>query len=251
MYSRNSFGSYYPINSLIHRLNPVIKLINFVLAIILICLSTSVYVNSFILMLVIIMILMSYVPILFYLNSIWSLRYCYIIIAFLCLYFEKDLSVCMVYMMKFTVVIEYLNLLAYTTSPSENIYGIEKILSFFNFLYLPISKLAFRINYILRFIPLAQEIEFKTFKAASSRGIDYNHSNIFGRMYAMLKVHSNIRRLIKNKNKEIRECSELRLFDIKKYRTNYRTNKVNYNDIFFLLFHIGLIVVHLIESGKI
>ena len=67
----------------------------------------------------------------------------------------------------------------------------------------------------------------------------------------MLKVHSNIRRLIKNKNKEIRECSELRLFDIKKYRTNYRTNKVNYNDIFFLLFHIGLIVVHLRESGKI
>ena len=59
MYSRNSFGSYYPINSLIHRLNSVIKLINFVLAILLICLSTSVYVNSFILMLVIIMILMT------------------------------------------------------------------------------------------------------------------------------------------------------------------------------------------------
>ena len=207
--------------------------------------------HVFLLILLVIMILMSYVPLYFYFNSIWSLRYIYIIIAFLCLYFETDLDACLVYIFKFTIVIEYINLLAYTTSPSENIYGIEKFLSFFNFLYLPISNLAFKLNSILRFIPLSQEVEYKTFKAASSRGIDYNHSNIFGRIYAYLKVHSNIRKLIKNKNKEIRECSELRLFDIRKYRTNYRTNRVSFNDIFFLLFHIGLIIVHLIESGKI
>ena len=30
MYSRNSFGSYYPVESMIHKLNPVIKIINFV-----------------------------------------------------------------------------------------------------------------------------------------------------------------------------------------------------------------------------
>ena len=43
MYSRNSFGSYYPINSTIHRLNPVMKLINFVIAIlILLLISLSV-----------------------------------------------------------------------------------------------------------------------------------------------------------------------------------------------------------------
>ena len=251
MYSRNSFGSYYPIDSLIHRLNPVIKLINFLLTIILICISSSIYVNGFVLCLVFIMMLMSYVPFMFYINSIWSLRYFYIIIAFLCLYFELDLTACAVYLMKFTIVIEYLNLLAFTTSPSENIYGVEKILSFFNFAYLPVSNIAFKINSILRFIPLAVGVEYKTFKAASSRGIDYYHSNIFGRIYAYLKVHSNIRKLIKYRNTEIQRCSEMRLYDLKKYRTNYRTNRVNYNDIFFLLFHLGLILVHLIESGKI
>ncbi len=251
MYSRNSFGSYYPIDSLIHRLNPVVKLINFLLTIILICISSSIYVNSFVLVLLFVMLLMSYVPFKFYLNSIWSLRYIYIIIAFLCLYFDTQMVECFVYLIKFTIVIEYLNLLAYTTSPSESIYGIEKFLSFFNFLYLPISKLAFKINAVLRFIPLAQGIEYKTFKAASSRGIDYYHGTIFGRIYAYLKVHSNFGKLIKHRIHEIQECSELRLFDLKKYRTNYRTNRVNYNDIFFLLFHLGLILVHLIESGII
>ena len=139
MYSRNSFGSYYPIDSLIHRLNPVIKLINFILTVILVCISSSIYVNSFVCILVFVMLLMSYVPFRFYFNSIWSLRYFYILIAFFCLYFDKNLTECIVYILKFTTIIEYLNLLAYTTSPSENIYGIEKFLSFFNFLYLPIN----------------------------------------------------------------------------------------------------------------
>ena len=31
MYSRNSFGSYYPISSTIHKLNPIMKLINFII----------------------------------------------------------------------------------------------------------------------------------------------------------------------------------------------------------------------------
>ncbi len=251
MYSRNSFGSYYPIDSLIHRLNPVVKLINFILTIILICLSSSIYVNSFMLTLVFVIMLMSYVPFRFYMNSLWSLRFVYILIAALCLYFDVEMVSCFVYLIKITIVIEYLNILAYTTSPSESIYGIEKFLSYFNFLYLPISKLAFRINAILRYIPLAQSIEYKTYKAASSRGIDYYHSNLFGRIYAYFKIHSNFKKLRRQKISEIQDCSELRLFDIKKYRTNYRTNRVNYNDIFFLLFHIGLIVVHLIESGRI
>ena len=47
MYSRNSFGSYYPIDSLIHRLNPIMKIFNFVLAIVLICLPSSIYVHIF------------------------------------------------------------------------------------------------------------------------------------------------------------------------------------------------------------
>lgn len=251
MYSRNSFGSFYPIDSVIHRLNPTCKLFNFILAIIIICISSSIYVNSFLLGLILIMILMSYVPIKYYLNSIWSCRYIYVIIAFLCLYFETNLNECFVWLIKFTIVIEYLNILAYTTSPSENIYGIEKFLSLFNFLYLPVSKFAFKINQLLRYFPLAQSVEYKTFKAASSRGLDYYHSNIFGRSYTYLKVHSNINTLISNRNKEIAECSESRLFDIKKYRTNYRTNKFGFVDLAFLLFHLGLIFVHLREMGII
>ena len=45
MYSRNSFGSFYPIDSSVHRLNPVIKLIDFLIIIFLVIFCNSLYIN--------------------------------------------------------------------------------------------------------------------------------------------------------------------------------------------------------------
>ena len=144
MYSRNSFGSYYPIDSTIHRLNPVIKLVNFIILILLLILCNSLIIHVFALLLLIIMILLSLVPYRYYFDTFWSLRYLYIIIAFLCLYFDKSLELCFVWLIKLVCVVEYLSLIAYTTSPSESAYGIEKFLSLFNFLFLPVSKFSFK-----------------------------------------------------------------------------------------------------------
>ena len=90
-------------------------------------------------------------------------------------------------------------------------------------------------------------VKYKTITASVSRGIIYRKLSILKK----IKLHFNIRRLTKLKSKEILEESKLRLFDIKKKRTNYRSNRISFNDIFFLLFHIGLIIVHLIEVGVI
>ena len=89
----------------------------------------------------------------------------------------------------------------------------------------------------------------KISKAASSRGVDYYHSTILGRVIAYFKTHSNIGYLIKLKNREIAFNAELRLFDIKRHRTNYRTNRITFNDIFFMLFHLALFLVYFRESG--
>lgn len=245
MYSRNSFGSYYPVDSCIHRLNPVVKLINFIIIILLLILTSSTYINMFMLMLVIIMMLLSFVPLKYYINTLYSLRYILVIIMLICYYCNTTLELCLVYMSKVVVLVEYLSILTYTTSPSESIYGIEKFLSYFNFLYLPISSFSFKVNSMLRYFPLYLTVKNKTFKAASSRGIDYSSSFITN----SFKISKNIRRLTKYKNDEINLCSELRLYDIKKYRTNYRTNKVGFYDIFFLLFHIVLVYAYLVEGG--
>lgn len=251
MYSRNSFGSYYPVDSMIHKLNPVVKIINFVIMILLLILCKSLMINIFLLLLILIMALLSMVPFRYYMDTFWSMRYLYIIIAFLCLYFDQTLEVCFMYMIKLVCLVEYLSLLAYSTSPSESAYGIEKFLSFFNFLFLPVSKFAFKLNSILRYHPLFITVEHKTFKIVSSRGFDYYYSNIINRVLLFTRVRGRIRKQMKRRNNEIAFCQELRLFSIKKYRTNFSTNRVGFNDIFLLLFHLCLIYAYLVDGGLI
>jgi len=249
MYSRNSFGSYYPIKSIIHRLNPIIKLIIFLMIILLLILSSSLYIHIFLVSLIIIMLLLSKVPLSYYFKTIWFFRYIYILIAFVCAYFNITLELTSIYILKLIIFVEYINIFAFTTSPSETIYGIEKVISPFNFLFLPISKIAFKINNALRYLPLMMSVEYKVLKAQSSRGIDYNNSTIFGRMYALNNILSNIFSLTKEKNKEIQFSEKLRLYNVKTYRTNYRTNKIGIYDIIFLSFVLLMIYAYIKEKG--
>lgn len=251
MYSRNSFGSFYPVDSSIHRLNPVVKLILFLIAVFLVIASKSLYIHLFLLSLVIVMILLSYVPIKYYFKTFWFFRYIYLIIVFASAYFGNTLELTCIYLLKLIIIVEYLNILAFTTSPSETIYSVEKVITPFNILFLRVSKIAFKINNLLRYIPRMQNTEYKILKAQSSRGIDYNHSTVFGRFYALNKIYSNMFKLTRRKNAEISFSGKLRLYDVKMYRTNYRTNKVGFYDIVFMLFHLLLIYAYINDVGLI
>ena len=245
MYSRDSFGSYYPVNSTIHRLNSVVKIFLFIFMLFIIFITHSIVVNSFLLVFTIIMMLLSFVPFKYYFNTFWSLRYLYLLIVFICYFCKTNMTECIVYIEKVIIFVEYIALIAFTTSPSENIYGIEKFLSLFNVFYLKVGKLANKINKIIRYYPLYVTTKYKTLKAASSRGISLSKINIFKR----IKFNHSVRKLTKLKNKDIKEYSELRLYDINKYRTNYRTNKLGFYDILFILFHLVLIYASLVEEG--
>lgn len=249
MYSRNSFGSYYPISSTIHKLNPIMKLINFIITILVLLLSNNLQINIFVLVLTIIMMILSYVPFKYYFNTFWSLRYIYLFLIFFLYSLGINFNDTVCYLIKLIVVIEYLNILAFTTSPSESVYGIERFLSMFNFLMIPVNKIAIKINSILRYFPLLLVVNYKTIKAQSSRGIDYYNSNIFGRGYVFMNLLSNSLRLTKAKSKEINYASELKLYNDKRYRTNYETNRVGFNDIFFFMFHLALLYACVVEKG--
>ena len=249
MYSRNSFGSYYPISSTIHKLNPIMKLINFIITILVLILSNNLQINIFVLVLTIIMMILSYVPFKYYFNTFWSLRYIYLFLIFFLYSLGINFNDTVCYLIKLIVVVEYLNILAFTTSPSESVYGIERFLSMFNFLMIPVNKIAIKINSILRYFPLLVVVNYKTIKAQSSRGIDYYNSNIFGRGYVFMNLLSNSLRLTKAKSKEINYASELKLYNDKRYRTNYETNRVGFNDIFFFMFHLALLYACVVEKG--
>ncbi len=249
MYSKNSFGNFYPVDSSVHRLNPVVKLLNFIITIILIILTMSLRIHIFLFALVAVMALLSFVPTRFYFKTFYSLRYIYILIAFLCFSLGIDVQNIIVYLLKLIIIVEYLVLIIYTTSPSELNYGMEKLLNVFNIFGLNVSYVTVKITNMIRFIPLVITTESKILKSQSSRGIDYNNSDIFGRAYALMHAYKNVLRLSFLKSKQIRKNEEIRLFNVRKKRTNYRTNKAGFYDLIFFLFHITIVVAYLIEGG--
>ena len=146
MYTRDSFGSFYPIDSMIHRLNPIIKLVNFIIVLLIVLYTSSIYIVSFIMLFLLFMIIESHVPLRYYFNTFYSFRYIYILVAIICAYNGIVFNTYLVYIFKLIIVFEYINVLSYTTSPSETIYSIDRVLSIYSRSFLHSSDISIIIS---------------------------------------------------------------------------------------------------------
>ncbi len=251
MFSRNSFGDFYPVNSSLHKVNPIIKFLCFLISLIILIGTNSLELHSFNLALIFIMMLFSNVPIKFYFNSLYSLRFILIFLLFLFAALSFSLELSLVIFMKIIIIIEYLNIIIFTTSSSELIYGIENLLYPFNILNFNLKRLALSLVNIIKFFPLLITTEYKILKTQASRGIDYNHSDIIGKIYAVGATLKNTFRITRYKLRNISEVSNLRLFNIRKKRSNLRVNYIGFYDFALFSFHIVLLIGYVIEKGLI
>ena len=193
----------------------------------------------------------SNVPLRFYFDMLYGLRYIYIIILFALASKGLTLEEALVIIMKVSSVIEYLTLIFYTTAPSELKYGIEKTLTPFNLFNFNLGRLSNIIVGIIRFFPLLFTTEYSVLKNASERGLDYFHSDIIARINVLLSSFKNTLRLTLEKIKKEKFASELRMYKITKFRTNLRTNSVGFLDLLIAVVHIVFIASYVIEVGII
>lgn len=249
MYSRNSFGDFYPIESSMHKINPIIKLISFIICIVLFIGSNKLELHVFALALIFVMMLFSNVPMRFYFNTIYSLRFILLILLFLFAHLGFSFELCLVYFIKIIVLLEYLNIIIYTTSPSELYYGIEGLFAPFNILNFNMGGISLAIVNIIKFIPLLITTEYKILKTQASRGIDYHHTDIIGKIYAVVHTLGNTLRVCIYKLRNSSEVSKLRMFSIKRKRSNLRVNYAGFYDFIFLLFHVALLIGYVFERG--
>lgn len=245
------FGSFYPVNSSIHRLNPVIKLICLFMILIPMTGSMDIKLHIVIFFFIIMLMYTSNVPMKFYFNMLYGLRYIYIILLFLLASKGLSLEQAVVIFIKISTFIEYLSLIFYTTSPSELKYGIEKTLNPFNLFNFNLGRLSNKIVGIINFFPLLFTTEHEVLKSAAARGLDYYHSDILAKINVVLSSFKNTLRLTFEKIHNIKFASELRMYSVTKFRTNLRTNKVGFFDIMLILVHLIFIMSYIKEVGLI
>lgn len=249
MQSNKYFGSYYPVESIIHKLNPVIKLLCLFLFLIPMIGSMDLKLHIVILFFIIMILYSSNVPLRFYMNMLYGLRYIYIFLLFLFASRGLTLEQTVITLIKISAIIEYLAFIFYTTAPSELKYGIEKILNPFNFLNLNLGKFSNFIVSIITFFPLLFTVEQSVLMNAGSRGLDYYHSDILAKIIVVMSSFKNTLRLTFQKIKETKLACELKMYKVTKFRTNLRTNKVRFFDIILILIHLIFIAYYIYERG--
>lgn len=241
MQSNKYFGQYYPIDSKIHNLNVFTKLITLLLLIITLIISNSLRLELVIFFFIFILLYESKVPLRFYFNIIYGLRYLLIILVVLLASKGLTLNVAVTILFKVFNIISYLSLIFYTTSNSELKYGLEKLISPFNFLNLRISTFINRLVNLINFFPLLLITEREVLISSSARGLDYFHTDLMSRFITALISLKNTFRLTKEKLNRKKLSNKIKLYSTKTYRTNLRTNKFKLYDLIILTVFIMFI----------
>ncbi|MDD2470215.1 MAG: energy-coupling factor transporter transmembrane protein EcfT [Bacilli bacterium] len=239
-------GKYIPLNSKIHQMNPISKIICLLLFLILLMFDSTIML-ALLSILTILVISFSQIPFKVYLRSIKALKVLIVFLFLITLIFNGSWYQMITSLIKIILGILYTMVLTYTTSKSEITYGLENVFSPLSVFKLPVKQMSLSLTLALRFIPNIFEQTDKIMKSQASRGIDFGHSNVKGKVIAISSMIVPMFILSTRKADMVADIMEVRLYrgDIK--RTTYRHHKWSHFDENMILLHLGLLIYNIIR----
>ncbi len=199
-----SLGQYIPGNSVIHRLDPRLKLVLTLAYIVVLFLAKGPWSYALVLATLILIIKLSGIGLSFVLRSIRPLLFINIFTAILNMFYVPGEPLVQFWVLKITregirtaiymalriamLISGTFVLLNYTTSPIMLTDGIEQLLGPLKKLHVPVHELAMMMTIALRFIPTLIEETDKIMSAQKARGADFETGNIIRRAKALVPI---------------------------------------------------------------
>ena len=198
-----TLGQYYPADSVIHKLDPRVKLFaTFIYIISLFCFKgiAALLVATVFL---IFCIRTSKVPFKFMVKGLKAIVVLMLITAAFNLFLTPGTPIVKFWIFKITaegaqnailmaIRLTYLilgtSIMTLTTTPNQLTDGLEKSLGFLNKIHVPVHAIAMMMSIALRFIPILIEETDKIMKAQMARGADFEHGNIIKRAKSMVPL---------------------------------------------------------------
>lgn len=199
-----TIGQYYPAKSILHRLDPRVKLVSTLLYLISLFLFRSMAGYLVATLFLIGVIRASKVPFGYIVKGLKPVVMLLMITVVFNLFLKKEGEV-LVHVWRLTITtvglrnavymavrLIYLiigsSLMTFTTTPNELTDGIEALLAPLNKLRVPVHEVAMMMSIALRFIPILLEETDKIMKAQQARGADFESGNIMQRAKAMIPI---------------------------------------------------------------
>ena len=197
------FGQYFPAKSLIHRLDPRGKLIILVAMLVLVFCTFNYASLAITVGFTVVAVLLSGVPIKFYVKSLKVIVFIVILTSVLNLFYGTGDPIWEWGVLKITLnginrsvfvtvriicLILTSSILTFTTSPTELTDAIERLMKPLNKIHFPVHEIAMMMSLALRFVPTLLEETDKIMQAQKARGADLESGNIFKRIKALIPI---------------------------------------------------------------
>ncbi len=198
-----TIGQYYPTDSLIHRLDPRVKLISTFVYIISLFLFDTIYGYLLVALFLITVIKISKVPFGYIIKGLKAIIILLLFTAFFNLFFgpgepivklgflkitEQGILNALFFTIRLVLLILGSSLMTFTTTPNQLTDGLEKILKPLNKIKVPVHEISMMMSIALRFIPILLEETDKIMKAQMARGADFESGGILKRAKSLIPL---------------------------------------------------------------
>ncbi len=198
-----TLGQYYPVDSVIHRMDPRTKLFGTLVFIISLFLADSIAGYLVATLYLVLCIKLCKVPFSFMVRGLKAIIFLLLISVSFNLFLTDGREIFHIWFLRVTVEgvrvaffmalrLIYLvigsSIMTLTTTPNQLTDGLEKSLGFLNAFHVPVHEIAMMMSIALRFIPILVEETDKIMKAQMARGADFESGNIIKRAKAMVPL---------------------------------------------------------------
>lgn len=250
-----SLGQYYPVKSVVHRLDPRIKLLMMIAYIVMIFFIKSFIGYAVAALFLLVTIAFSHVPLLKVIKSLKMIIFLVAFTVIMSLLFYKGEVADILWQWKIIKIYRaglvnaakmalrliFLvigpTMLTYTTTPVELTDGLESLLKPLKLVRFPVHELAIIMSIALRLIPTLVEETDKIQAAQKARCADFESGNIFKRAKAMLPVIIPLFVSSFRRADELADAMDSRCYRGAKGRTKMKRLKLHLRDFiaFFVL----------------
>jgi energy-coupling factor transport system permease protein len=198
-----TIGQYYPTNSILHRLDPRVKLLGTFLFIISLFLFQSLYGYIVVTIFLVSVIRLSKVPFRYIIKGLKAVVILLLFTVFFNMFFSPGEPLIEYYFITITkeglinsgfmaIRLTYLiigsSLMTFTTTPNQLTDGLEKVLRPLNHIKIPVHEISMMMSIALRFIPILLEETDKIMKAQMARGADFESGGILKRAKSLIPL---------------------------------------------------------------
>lgn len=259
-----TIGQYYPVESIIHSLDPRTKILSTILLIVF-TFITGTYVGLGICASMILLItVLGKIPFRKVLKSLKAVSFIIAFTFLLNMFFFKEGEVifqwgiisltygginrALFMAIRLMLLIVGASLMTFTTSPIELTDGLERLMSPLKKIGFPAHEIAMMMSIALRFIPILTEETDKIMKAQSARGAVFDEGNLFKRAKAIVALLIPLLASAFHRAIELASAMEARCYHGGEGRTRLKVLKMKKRDFWAFMIMLAFFLVILLDA---